>query len=200
MCIFWFLLHRYITVHRSKNVKCVTTLYFWIHFRQPFCVRFLHGAAYFRQLLVPWIISTGSGAHPASCTVGTGSFPGVKSGRGVTLTPHPLLLPWSWKGRAIPLLPLWAVRPVQSFSASTLRFYLGAQLLRLPCSYWVLVRVVNRSGRSANSSLSTDVYVNLYPTAFPYGNGMVLHFYQQQESSTTKTVHKVINRGLKTYV
>ena len=39
-----------------------------------------------------------------------------------------------------------------------------------------------------------------YPTAFPYGNGMVLHFYQQQESSTIKTVHKVINKGLKTYV
>ena len=41
---------------------------------------------------------------------------------------------------------------------------------------------------------------NRYPTAFPYGNGIVLHFYQQQESSTTKTVHKVINKGLKTYV
>ena len=41
---------------------------------------------------------------------------------------------------------------------------------------------------------------NPYPTAFPYGNGMVLHFFQQQESSTTKTVHKVINKGLKTYV
>ena len=41
---------------------------------------------------------------------------------------------------------------------------------------------------------------NPYPTAFPNGNGMVLHFYQQQESSTTKTVHKVINKGLKTYV
>ena len=39
-----------------------------------------------------------------------------------------------------------------------------------------------------------------YPTAFPYGNGMVLHFYQQQESSMTKTVHKVINKGLKAYV
>ena len=39
-----------------------------------------------------------------------------------------------------------------------------------------------------------------YPTAFPYGNGMVLHFYQQQESSMIKTVHKVINKGLKTYV
>ena len=38
---------------------------------------------------------------------------------------------------------------------------------------------------------------NPYPTAFPYGNGMFLHFYQQQESSTTKTVNKVINKGLK---
>ena len=44
------------------------------------------------------------------------------------------------------------------------------------------------------------VNVNPYPTAFPYGNGMVLHFYQQQESSTTKTVHKIINKGLKAYV
>jgi len=64
-------------------------------------------------------VQTGPGAHPASCTVGTGSFPGVKSGRGVTLTPHPLLILWSWKSRAIPLLPLWAVRPVQSLSACT---------------------------------------------------------------------------------
>jgi len=50
-------------------------------------------------------VQTGPGGHPASCTMGTGSFPGVKSGRGVTLTPHPLLVPWSWKSRAIPLLP-----------------------------------------------------------------------------------------------
>ena len=42
--------------------------------------------------------------------------------------------------------------------------------------------------------------LNPYPTAFPYENGMVLHFYQQQESSTTKTVHKVIDKGLKAYV
>jgi len=42
--------------------------------------------------------------------------------------------------------------------------------------------------------------INPYPTAFPYGNGIVLHFYQQQESSTTKSVHKVINKGLKAYV
>ena len=50
-------------------------------------------------------------------------------------------------------------------------------------------------GRKADS-----LWIIPYPTAFPYGNGMVLHFYQQQESSTTKTVHKVINKGLKTYV
>ena len=49
-------------------------------------------------------------------------------------------------------------------------------------------------------STSSTLVVNPYPTALPYGNGMVLHFYHQQESSMTKTVHKVINKGLKTYV
>ena len=52
----------------------------------------------------------------------------------------------------------------------------------------------------SNSYTIKYLIFNPYPTAFPYGNGMVLHFYQQQESSTTKTVHKVINKGLKTYV
>jgi len=51
--------------------------------------------------------------------MGTGSFSGVKTSRGVKLTPHPLLVPCSRKGRAIPVLPLWAVRPVQSLSACT---------------------------------------------------------------------------------
>jgi len=47
-------------------------------------------------------------------------FPGgVKSGQGATLTPHPLLVPWSRKSRAIPLLPLRAIRPVQSLSTCT---------------------------------------------------------------------------------
>ena len=64
-------------------------------------------------------VQTDPGAHPASCTIVTGSFLGVKSGRGVTLNPHPLLVLLSRKGRAIPLLLLWAVRPVQSLSACT---------------------------------------------------------------------------------
>ena len=37
--------------------------------------------------------------------MGTGSFPGVKCGRGVLLTTHPLLAPKSWKSRDIPLPP-----------------------------------------------------------------------------------------------
>ena len=62
-----------------------------------------------------------------------------------------------------------------------------------PCYYFCF--------QTSKISLQTqEVHLNPYPTAFPYGNSMVLHFYQQQESSTTKTVHKVINKGLKTYV
>jgi hypothetical protein len=34
-------------------------------------------------------VQNGPGAHPASCTMGTGSFPVVENDRGMTLTPHP---------------------------------------------------------------------------------------------------------------
>jgi hypothetical protein len=37
-------------------------------------------------------VQAGSEAHPASCTMGTRSSPGVKCGRGLTLTPQPLLV------------------------------------------------------------------------------------------------------------
>jgi len=69
--------------------------------------------------------------------MGTGSFPEVKSGLGVTLTPHPLLVPWSRKNRAITLLPLGAVRPVQSLSACTRvhSFNLDRQLICNIC-FW----------------------------------------------------------------
>jgi hypothetical protein len=41
-------------------------------------------------------VQTGSGAHPASCTMGTGGpFPGAKLGWSVTLTTHPHLVPRS---------------------------------------------------------------------------------------------------------
>jgi len=47
-------------------------------------------------------------AHPASCKMGTESFPGVNCGRDVLLTAYPLLVPQSWKNRAIPVPTLWA--------------------------------------------------------------------------------------------
>jgi hypothetical protein len=50
-------------------------------------------------------VQNGPGAHPASCTMGNGSFPGVKCIQGLTLTTHPLLVPRTWKSRAIPLPP-----------------------------------------------------------------------------------------------
>ena len=62
---------------------------------------------------------------PSLLCNGSGSFPGAKSGRGVTQTHLFLLVPWSRKSRAIPLLPLRAVRPVQSLSACTrVHFYI----------------------------------------------------------------------------
>jgi len=40
-------------------------------------------------------VQTGPGAHPASCTLGTGSLPEVNHGLGVLLTTHNLLEKWS---------------------------------------------------------------------------------------------------------
>ena len=54
----------------------------------------------------------------------TRSFLGVKRGRGVMITHHPLLVLWSRKSRAISLFPSWTVRPVQSLSACTVELYL----------------------------------------------------------------------------
>ena len=48
--------------------------------------------------------------------MGTGSFLGVKCGRGMLLTAHPLLVPRSWKCRAIPLPTLWATPGLYSAS------------------------------------------------------------------------------------
>jgi len=86
-------------------------------------------------------VKTGPGAHPASRTLGTGSFPGINSGRGVTLIPQPLLVPWPWKRRAAPLLPLWAVRPVQSLSACT-GVYFFLPFCKHNLEWWFTCRTV----------------------------------------------------------
>ena len=53
-------------------------------------------------------VQTGPAAHPASCKMSTGSFPEVNCGQGVLPTTHPLLVPRSWKSRAVTLPTLWA--------------------------------------------------------------------------------------------
>jgi hypothetical protein len=46
-------------------------------------------------------VENSSGAHQASCTMGTGVlYPGLKRGRGVTLTTHPHLVPRSRMSRS----------------------------------------------------------------------------------------------------
>ena len=67
-----------------------------------------NSARYYHKYFPP--VQTEPGAHPASCTMGTGAFPGVKCGRGVLLTTHPLLVPRSWNSRAI-TLPTLGVTP-----------------------------------------------------------------------------------------
>jgi len=81
-------------------------------------------------------VQTGPEAHQASCKMGIGSFPGVKSGRGVTLTPHPLLVPWSRKNRAITLLPLWAVRPAQGCTLPLTFIFTFPEPVRSTTNHW----------------------------------------------------------------
>jgi hypothetical protein len=108
-------------------------------------------------------VQTGPGAHPASCTVGTGSFPRVKSGQGMILSPPPILVLWSRMSRAIPLLPLWAVRPVQSLGACTRGHF--AFLGRMPIEQDALFFFPRPSAVSAVSSIlfQCSGYTGLFP-------------------------------------
>ena len=112
-------------------------------------------------------VQTGSGAHPASCTTGTVSFPGVKSGRGVTLTLHPLLVPWSRQYRAIPLLPCGlyglyrAPLPVQG---CTLPFYLACS------SGFILTRLKVRASECLLQT-GKERFIHMNITKARRGNG-----------------------------
>jgi len=122
-------------------------------------------------------VQTGAGAYPVSCAIGTGSFPGVKSGRGVTLTLQPLLVPWSRKSRAIPLLPLWAVWPLQSLSACT-RVHFTLRLWLLP---WRRLQLKCdgtrwRTGGEVKGKLANGVG-SQYPSHY-LGTWCIQHYYR----------------------
>jgi hypothetical protein len=74
-------------------------------------------------------VQTGSEAHPASCTMGTGGpSPGLKRGRGVTLTTHPHLVPRSRMSRSYISSP---PRPFMACSGTALALFCK----RTWCSY-----------------------------------------------------------------
>jgi len=80
-------------MHSSVHIVITNLQYFW---GEPYSD--LLRAGRFRDRIplgsrFPATVQTGPGAHPAYCTMGTGSFLGVKSGRDVTLTPLPHLAP-----------------------------------------------------------------------------------------------------------
>jgi hypothetical protein len=112
----------------------------------------------------PALVQTGPGAHSTSCRMDTGSFLGAKSDRGVTLTTHPFLVLWSRKIRAIPLLPLLAVRPVESLSACT-----RVHFTFLPC---ILPFTVHFTFYSAFYLFT--VHFNFLQWTSPFYNGLYL--------------------------
>ena len=109
------------------------------------------------------------------------SFPRVKSGRGVTLTPHPLPLPRSIQSRAKPLLPLRAVRPLQSLSACTVQLYLYSP----QCLYSTAIPLLTLCAvRPAQSLSACTVQLYLYSPQCLYNSELFLIFYEIYICST----------------
>ena len=85
--------------------------------------------------------------------MGTDSFPGVKYGRGVTLTTHPFLVPWSWKSRAIPLPTLGQNRACNGNTLPYITF---------------LCRIFCRSERDLDTQyLGSKAFIDNDPSIFP---------------------------------
>ena len=108
-------------------------------------------------------VQTGPGANPASCTMDPASFPGVNYGRGVPLTTLSLLVPRSWKSRAIPLSTLWA--PTGPVTGTLYLFILYDDLCTCTIIYHsLLLRMKYISDKSEE-----EVKINLYSIAlFPH--------------------------------
>ena len=102
-------------------------------------------------------VQTGSGARPASCTMGTGSFPGVKCGRSVTLTLHPLLLPCQER------VELYLYSPYEPTSCTEPQcLYKGdLDLYTLRCKYSRVVIDNNLLVNSGNMAEEKQSYLKL---------------------------------------
>jgi len=119
-------------------------------------------------------VQTGPGAHPASCTKGTRSFPVVKYGRGMLLTSHPLLVPRSWKSRAITLPTLWATR--RPVTGTLLPFYITFSTLpyfvadTFGLTNMVKVKVCFRNTLKVRRNIFQELRSSRNPTRLLRGN------------------------------
>ena len=139
-------------------------------------------------------VQTGPGAHPASCKMGTGSFLGVKYGRGVLLTTHPVLVPRSWKSRAIPLPTLWATSgPV----TGTLHLHNGTTItVQLPYNNYRTITYNNYL--QLPTTITYNNYLQLpynnYLQQLPYNNYLQqLPYNNYLQLPTTITVEQLPN-------
>jgi len=89
-------------------------------------------------------------------------LPGGKERPGRDADPSPLLVPWSRKSRDIPLLPLWAVWPVQSLSACTsvhFTFYIFRESSVFPLIYFRYFLILPHTYFPSRNSLVTQLFL-----------------------------------------
>ena len=125
--------------------------------------------------------------------MGTGSFLGVKSGRGVTLTPHLLLVLWSRKSRVISLRPLWAVRPVQSLSASTRVNFTYFKIQITLCPNTSIFRLPSASVRENHAFWPPTLTGSLFPIILSGKNDIALRHQSKITHQISKNMTKTQN-------
>jgi hypothetical protein len=104
-------------------------------------------------------------------------FPRGKERPGRDADPSPLLVPWSRKGRAIPLLPLWAVRPVQSLSACT-RVQFSLYLHSL-----VIINQLNKITVNLQQKYVVSIYYSLQNISADLGVQAILRYLKMAKSA-----------------
>jgi hypothetical protein len=115
----------------AQSVQCLAT--FWKTGRSRFDPRQRR-----KDFSCNLCVQTSSGAHPASCTVGNGgsSPPGIKRGRGVTLTTHPHLVPRSRMSRSCTPLPSSAFLACSGTALAFMASDMNSILLKLIKNQW----------------------------------------------------------------
>ena len=126
-------------------------------------------------------VQTGPEAHPASCTIGTGSFPGVRCGRGVTLTPHSFQCRGLKQSRAIPLLSLKAFVACER-GKPTYKNYLLRSALICDITQHRVVTPQRRFGTTYRLYLQRDKPLKMGPIGRPANVSTKLPLYASQYS------------------